>query len=188
MQEPAHIYMDAIKKQRQRLRGNMSQLAFKTWHAQSLSLLQLIPGITPLLNRFAEIPHNIVTLPAKVKEAREVLTSIVQCINSPLFAASITAIHPPSQSHAIYFAPQMTQMQNVIQPITPDLSTLLERVDAYTDLPPENKETAKNLVRQLWQHLTSRAKDAAPIIDIGVRLASLGVNITQILHGLQLGQ
>jgi hypothetical protein len=166
----------------------MSELAFKTWHAQTLSLLQFIPGITPLLNRFSEIPHNIVTLPTKVKEAREVLTSIVQCINSPLFAVSITATHPLSQSHAIYFAPQMTQMQSVIQPITPDLNTLLERLDAYTDLSPENKEAAKGLVRQLWQHIIGRAKDAAPIIDIGVRLASLGVNITQILQGLRLGQ
>lgn len=169
-----------IKKQRQRLRNDMSEAAFKTWHAQTLVVLEWIPGITHLQRRFSEVLSYAALLENKIRDARQILNSVIQCIQSPLFGASNTVPAPLSQPGGFVIVPQMTQVQSVTQSIGLDLEALLNRVDEYPGLSPEDKEEAKSLVRRMCEQLTGRAKDVTIIADIATRLTLLGINIHQL--------
>lgn len=184
MQQWVPTYKAEIEKQRQHLRNNMSEAAFRTWHAQTLSVLGHIPGIGPLQDRFSEVMNDNAPFDSKVRELRRVLTAVIQLIESPLFGTSRTVPIPSPQASGVIIMPQMTQVQQITQPISLDLDALLSRVDQQSGLSHKNKEMAKSLVRQIWEQLTGRAGDSIKIIDIAMRLANLGINVQQLLGGL----
>lgn len=164
----------------------MSEAAFRTWHALTLVVLECVPGVAHLQQRLSEVRNDNIPPQSKVTEARRILTLAVEFIKSPLFGISKSVLLPSTQAGGIFMQPQMTQIQNVTQSISPDLNMLLKRVDEQADLLPENKEEAKSLVRKMWEQVTSGPKNIAIITDIAARLAALGVNVQQILSGLQL--
>jgi len=184
------MFVEAINGQRKRLKNGMSEAEFRTWHAQSLCVFQSIPGSAHLQRRFDEIVLRSAPVPSKVGEARSVMTSLVQWVKSPLFYANPVPTHVPSQllPGGLYLTTNVTQVQNVTQSITPDLETLLKRIDADASLPPEAREEAKTLTKSLWQRIVEGSRDMATFADIVVRLAALGANVVQILKGLQIGQ
>lgn len=188
MQEWAPTYIAQINRQRKRLRNNMSEAAFRTWYALTSVVLECVPGVAHLQHRLSEVRNDNIPPSSKVTEARRILTLAVEFIKSPLFGISKSVPIPSTQASGISMQPQMTQIQNVTQSISPDLNTLLKRVDEQADLRPENKEEAKSLVKKMWDQLTTgRAKDIGAVADIVTRLATLGINVQQILSGLQLG-
>lgn len=188
MHKLAAEYKAEITKQRQRLRNNMSEAMFKTWHAKTSVILEYIPEIVPLKRRFAEIEVSNESTVDKISQARGILSSIVEIINSPLFGTGKEIASPLPQFGGFSFAQHIMQTQDLTQSINVDLDTLLRRVDEHVGLTPEDKEEAKSLVRKIWDNIKGGTKDVAPIFDLMARLATLGVNVQQILSGLQFGQ
>ena len=177
-------YIAEIKKQRQRLRNDMSEATFKTWCAHTLSVLSCIPRLEHFQQRLSEIPTDNIMLENKVGEARRVLTSAVQFIESRVFATSRTLPASLPQAGGILFMPHISQVQSLTQPISIGLDTLLGRVDEDAGVLPENKEEAKSLVRKMWELLTIHDRDITKITDLAIRLAQLGASVQQILSGL----
>lgn len=165
----------------------MTESVFKTWHAKTTLILEYIPEIAPLEKRFAEVEHCNEAMVDKVSQVRGILTSIVEVINSALFGTGKEITSPIPQIPGISFAPNITQTQNLTQSINVDLDTLLRRVDEHEGLLPEQKEEAKTLVRKIWDNIQGGTRDVIQITDLVARLNALGINVQQILNGLQLG-
>ena len=165
----------------------MTEPVFKTWHAKTAVILEYIPEIAPLKKRFAEVEHCNEAMVDKVSQARGVLTSVVEVINGALFGTGKEITSPTSQMAGVSFAPNITQTQNLTQSINVDLDILLKRVDEHEGLIPEQKEEAKALVREIWDNIKGGTRDVIKITDLVARLTALGINVQQILSGLQLG-
>lgn len=182
MHKLAVIYITEIKKQRQRLRNSMPDQNFETWRAKTLAIIEYIPEIGPLKQRFIDVGGSNDSVDAKVQQARTILTSIIEIIESPLFGTGKSVAIPLAGGSPFVFSPNM--IQNLTQSINVDLDTLTKRVDAIPSLSVEKKAEAKSLVGKIWEHIMSGTKDAVPLIDLIARLASLGVDVQQILGGL----
>ena len=161
----------------------MPDATFCTWHAETLTILEYIPEIAPLKQRFIDVGRSNNSIVDKVKEVRGILLSVVKRINSPLFGTGMVTASPLPNTGGIVFAPTVTQ--NLTQSINVTLDTLLKRVDETEGVPDDRKEKAKSLVTKIWEWIRSGARDSAVLWDLTTRLAILGFNVQQILNGLQ---
>jgi len=178
----ASTYLPEITGQSKRLRSDMPDATFCTWHAETLTILEYIPEIAPLKQRFIDVGRSNNSIVDKVKEVRGILLSVVKRINSPLFGTGMVTASPLPNTGGIVFAP--TVMQNLTQSINVTLDTLLKRVDETEGVPDDRKEEAKSLVTKIWEFIRSGARDSAVFWDLTTRLAILGFNVQQILNGL----
>lgn len=182
MHKQASAYITEITGQRKRLRSDMPDATFCTWHAETLTILEYIPEIAPLKQRFIDVGRSNNSIVDKIKEVRGILLSVVKRINSPLFGTGMVTASPLPNTGGFVFAP--TVMQNLTQSINVTLDTLLKRVDETEGVPDDRKEEAKSLVTQIWEFIKSGARDGAAFWDLTTKLAILGFNVQQILNGL----
>jgi len=178
----ASIYITEIKGQMQRLRNAMPDAAFCTWHAETATILDYIPEIAPLKQRFLDVGRSNDSVVDKVKEVRGILLSVVKRINSPLFGTGMAPVSTLSNTGGIVL--NQTLMQTLTQSINVDLNTLLQSVDDVQGVSDEDKKEAKSLVTKIWESIKSGARDSAVFLDLATRLALLGFNVQQILSGL----
>ena len=165
----------------------MPDATFCTWHAETLTILEYVPEIDHLKQRFIDVGRSNDSVVDKVQNVRGILSSVVKRINSPLFGTGVgTASTLPKTGGAV-FAPTVTQtnVQTLTQSIGVNLEMLLQRVDEVQGISDENKEEAKSVVRSIWGHIMSGTKDSAKFIDFAVKLAALGYKWQEILSGLQ---
>lgn len=158
---------------------------FCTWLAETLTILEYIPEITPLKQRFIDVGRSHNSIADKVKEVRGILLSVVKRINSPLFGTGMMTASPQPNTSGIVFAPTITQ--NLTQSIDVTLDTLLKRVNETEGVTDDRKEQAKPLVTKIWEYVRSGAKDSAALIDLATKMAmlsTLGFDIQQLLSGL----
>jgi hypothetical protein len=166
----------------------MAEDIFKNWQARTRVVLDYIPEIDPIKQRFIEVCNSNESIKDKVEQTRELLVSIEEVINSALFGTG-SGINPsaaptPAQSSGMSMI--FNQTQNVAQNIGLDLETLLKRLDEVQNLQPEKKEEAKSLVKNIWDYIKSGSEDDAPLLDLAAKLTALGINVGTLLHGLRL--
>ncbi len=179
----ASTYITEIAGQRKRLRNDMSDAVFYTWHAETLTILEYIPEIEPLKQRFIDVGRSNDRVVDKIQDVRVILSSVVKRIHSPLFGTVMVSGSPLPNIGGIVFAP--TMMQTLTQSINVNLDTLLQRVDEVQGISDENKEEARSVVRNIWDHITSGARDSVKFLDLTTRLTMLGFKVGEILSGLQ---
>ena len=90
----ASTYITEIKGQRLRLRNGMPDATFYTWHAETLTILDYVPEIDPLKQRFIDIGRSNDSVADKVQNVRVILTSVVNRINSSLFGTRMVPASP----------------------------------------------------------------------------------------------
>lgn len=160
----------------------MHDATFCTWHAETLTILEYIPEIEPLKQRFIGVGRSDDSVVDKVQDAREILSSVVKRIQSSLFGTG--TVHGSTLPNMGGMVLNQTLMQNLTQPINVNLNTLLQRVDDVQGISNENKDKAKLEVKSIWEHITSGARDSAKFIDFAAKLALLGFKWQEILSGL----
>lgn len=181
MHKEASKYITEIKGQRQRLRNNMPDATFCTWHAETLTILEYIPEIAPLKQRFIDVERSNDSVADKVEEVRGILSSVVRRISSQLFGTGIVPASPLPNTGGIVFAPTITQ--NLLKSIDFNLDTLLERVDQTEGVSEDQKTEAAPLVTKLWDFIRTGSRDNAVYWDLGMKLALLGFNVQHLLSG-----
>ncbi len=182
MHKQASTYISEIEGQRKRLRNDMSDATFCTWHAETLTILEYVPEIGHLKQRFIDVGRSTDSVVDKVKEVRGILLSVVKRINSPLFGTGVVTASLLPNAGGFVFAPTMTQ--NLTQSVNVNLDGLLQRVDEVQGISSENKEEARLVVKSVWDHITSGVKDSAKLAEFAARLATLGFKWQEILNGL----
>jgi len=183
----ASTYITEIAGQRKRLRSDMPDATFCTWHAKTLVILEYIHEIAPLKQRFVDVGRSDDSVADKVEQVRGILLAVVEIINSPLFGTGMMPASTLPNTGDAVFAPNitLTNTQTLTQSIGVNLETLLQRVDEVQGISGENKEAAKSIVRNIWDYITSGAKDSVKFMDFAARLAVLGFKWREILSGLQ---
>ncbi len=182
MHKQAGTYIAEIAGQRKQLRSDMPGGTFCTWHAETLTILEYIPEIAPLKQRFIDVGRSNDSVVDKVKEVRGILLSVGKRINSPLFGTGIVPASPLPNTGGFVFAQAITQ--TLTQPINVNLDGLLQRVDEVQGISNENKEEARSVVKSVWDHITSGVKDSAKLAEFAAKLATLGFKWQEILNGL----
>ena len=160
----------------------MPDATFCTWHAETLTILEYIPEIAPLKQRFIDVGRGNDSVVDKVKEVRGIVLSVIKRINSPLFGTGMVTASVLPNTGGFVFAPTMTQ--SLTQSVNVNLDTLLKRVDGTEGVPDDCKEEAKSLVTKIWDSVRSGARDNAVLLDLATRLGILGFNVQQLLNGL----
>lgn len=177
-------FKSEIERQRSRLRINMKEANFCTWHAKTLTILGWIPEITPLQQNFIDVGRSNVSVADKVKQARGILIAVIEIVDCSLFGAVTGTTSPVTSFRDIIIDQTMTNTQTLTQPINVELGTLLKRVDDAQGISGENKEEAKSIVKTIWEHIKSGTMDSVKWLNFATKLATLGFDWKEILSGL----
>ncbi len=111
MHKQASTYIAEIAEQRKRLRSDMPDATFCTWHAETLTILEYISEIAPLKQRFINVGGSENSVVDKVNEVREILLSVVNRNNSPLFGTGTVPSSSFPNTGGMVF--NQTLMQNL---------------------------------------------------------------------------
>ena len=184
--------IEAIKRQRRRLRSTWPEDRLKTWGAHTMTLLCCVGLLGPLAKRFDAIMAGSGSVSSKAQTAREILNSVIEVLDTPVMIAGEGGVSPAAGSgtHIHVTIPQtinQMQEQKIIQKIQPDWSAIASQIDGDDAIPKERKEEAKGHAQTIWDGIVNKSRDTATILGAVHMLAQLGMAMPKIASMFGLG-
>lgn len=184
--------VEAIKRQRRRLRSTWPADRLATWSAHTMTLLCCFGLLDPLAKHFDAVMKGPGSVSSKTQVAREILNSVIEVLDMPLMITGEGGVSSSAGSgtHIHVTIPQtinQIQEQKVIQKIQPDWSSIASQIDGDNAIPNEKKQEAKEQARTIWDGIVNKSRDTATILGAVHMLAQLGMAMPKIASMFGLG-
>lgn len=187
-----HSVIEAIKRQRRRLRSTWSKARFTNWGAHTMTLLYCVGLLSPLAKRLDAIMAGSGSVSSKAQTAREILDSVIEVLDIQVMIAGEGELSPTTGSgtHIHVTIPQtinQMQEQKIIQKIQLDWSSIESQIDGDNAIPDEKKQEAKEHARTIWDGIVNKSRDIAAILGATHMLVQLGMAMPKIASMFGLG-
>lgn len=183
--------IQAIKRQRRRLRRTWSNSKLETWSAHTTAIMGNVGLLRPLTKRLQDLIRSPGNVSIRVEQVHEVLDSAIEILEANLFTmnegeVTDTAGLPYNINITIPQIISQIQEQKIVQKLHMDWPLIESEIDEDEGIPQEKKEEAKGHARVIWEGLVNKSKDAATILGAVYMLSQLGMAMEKIstLFGL----